>query len=182
MPKVEPVAKLEPQFSSPDASPTPWQEAKTALETAPVYWLSTVKPDGKPHVTPVAGLWFEDAFVFATGPTERKALNLADNPACVVTTGTNSFDDSLDIVVEGEARRLTDGTRLRRLTGLYDAKYAPMFHFEVRDGAFHGDGGEAWVYEVRPAKAFGFGRQFAEGGEATLEGGVFSQTRWRFTS
>jgi hypothetical protein len=171
---------LDPQFSSSDASATPWPEATAAVEAAGVYWLSTVKPDGRPHVTPVAGVWSDDAFVFASGTTKRKALNLVDNPACAVTTGTTSFEDSLDIVLEGKAIRLTDDSRLRHLAGLYDAKYAPMFHFEVREGAFFGDGGKALVYEVRPAKAFGFGRELAQRGEATPQGGKFSQTRWRF--
>ena len=44
------------------------------------------------------------------------------------------------------------------------------FRFTVRDGAFHIEGVRArFVYEVAPAKAFGFGKSDS-----------FSQTRWRF--
>ena len=44
------MAELEPQFSSDDATPTPWAEARECLEKAEVYWLSTVRSDGRPHV------------------------------------------------------------------------------------------------------------------------------------
>ena len=54
--RKEPVAELEPQFSSDNATPTPWAEACEHLATARVYWLSTVRPDGRPHVTPIAAL------------------------------------------------------------------------------------------------------------------------------
>jgi Pyridoxamine 5'-phosphate oxidase len=180
MSEVEPRVKLEPQFSSPSARPVPWLEAGAAVEEAQLYWISTVRPDGRPHVTPLVGVWLDGGLAFATGPNERKGRNLADNPHCAITTGCNSLEEGLDIVLEGDAVRVSDDVRLRRIAGLYDTKYAPQFHFEVRDGAFIGDGGEAWVYEVRPLTAFGFGRRAARGGAAPLQGGIFSQTRWRF--
>ena len=72
-----------------------------------IYWLSTVRPDGRPHVTPIAAVWLDGALHFCTGPTERKAKNLARNRYCVVTTGTNALE-GLDVVIEGEAVRVTD--------------------------------------------------------------------------
>ncbi len=48
-----PVSELQPQFSSDDATPTAWAKARGRLEKAEVYWLSTVRPDGRPHVTPL---------------------------------------------------------------------------------------------------------------------------------
>ena len=45
MPDNEPVAELEPQFSSDNAIPTSWAEAREHLAMAKVYWLSTVRPD-----------------------------------------------------------------------------------------------------------------------------------------
>jgi Pyridoxamine 5'-phosphate oxidase len=178
--EIEPRAKLEPQFSSPSARAMPWQEAGAAVEAAQLYRISTVRPDGRPHVTPLVGVWVDGALVFATGPNERKGRNLAGNPHCVITTGCNSLEDGLDIVLEGDALRVTDDVSLRRIAGLYDAKYAPLFHFDVRDGAFIGDGGEAWVYQLRPVTAFGFGRRAASGGAGLPQAGSFSQTRWRF--
>jgi hypothetical protein len=171
---------LATKFSSPQAVATPWLEASAALEAAGVYWLATVTPAGAPHVTPIAGIWWDNAMFFATGPAERKQRNLAENPRCVVTTGCNSFAEGLDIVIEGDAVRVTEDDKLQRLAALYDAKYAPMFHFEVRDGFFVGDGGDALVYRVQPRTSFGFARRLAKDGEMLLQGGIFSQTRWRF--
>lgn len=168
----EPVAELDARFSSPGADATGWAEARRQLEDAPVYWLSTVRPDGRPHVTPLIALWLDRALYFCTGPSERKARNLRRNPRCVLTTGTSALDEGLDLVVEGEAVNVTDETRLRRVADAYESKYGPDWRFEVRDGAFfHGDAGtsKALVFEVKPVKALGFGK-----------GKVFSQTRWRF--
>src|SRR5215203_282242 len=84
---TEPVTELEPQFSSDDAAPTPWAEAREHLEEAEVYWLSTVRLDGRPHVTPLVAVWLDGVLYFCTGPHERKARNLGQNPHCVLTTG-----------------------------------------------------------------------------------------------
>lgn len=165
-----PVTELHPSFSSPGAEPTSWDEGREALEQAEIFWITTVRPDGRPHVTPLVAVWHEGALYFCTGPEERKGRNLAENPQVVLTTGSNSFDDGLDLIVEGTAVRATDETLLQRLAGLWDTKYD--WHFEVGDGAFHQAGvGSAYVYEVAPETIFGFGRE---------EGFNFSQTRWRF--
>lgn len=165
-----PAAELAPQFSSPDARPLAWAEARNRLERAEVYWLSTVRPDCRPHVTPLVAVWLDGAVYFCTGADERKAKNLAPNPQVAVTTGCNTLDEGLDIVVEGDAVRVSDEARLRGVAATYASKYGSPFRFTVRDGAFlNEEGGEALLYEVRPRKAFGFGK-----------GETFSQTRWRF--
>jgi nitroimidazol reductase NimA-like FMN-containing flavoprotein (pyridoxamine 5'-phosphate oxidase superfamily) len=87
----DPVAELGP-FSSVDAIPTIWRMARGELEDAQVYWLSTVRPDGRPHVTPLLGVWLHGSLYFCTGAAERKAKNLAHNPLCSVTTGRNGLD------------------------------------------------------------------------------------------
>lgn len=173
----QPKTELDARFSSEDATARTWQEGRRHLERAGVYWISTVRPDGSPHVTPLLAAWLDDNLYFCTGPDERKARNLALNPHCILTTGRNTLDEGLDVVVEGEAVRVTDDGRLRRVADAYLSKYGDDWRFAVRDGAFYhepgtlreNDPGPAWVYEVAPEKVFGFGR-----GEA------FSQTRWRF--
>jgi len=164
----EPVAELDARFSSEGATPTRWTEARGELENAQVYWLSTVRPDGRPHVTTLLSVWLDDALYFCTGPTERKARNLAANPHCALTTGSNALDHGLDVVVEGDAVQVNDDVELRRVADAYESKYGSDWHFDVRDGAFHHDGGEALVYQVAPSTVFGFGK------------GQYSQTRWRF--
>jgi hypothetical protein len=64
---------------------------------------------------------------------------------------------------------LTDETTLQRVAELYESKYGPEWHFDVRDGAFSHSAGTALVFAVAPRKAFGF-----------RKGDAFSQTRWRF--
>jgi nitroimidazol reductase NimA-like FMN-containing flavoprotein (pyridoxamine 5'-phosphate oxidase superfamily) len=171
----EPVAELEPQFSSGNAIPTSWTEAREHLATAKVYWLSTVRPDGRPHVTPIAAIWLDDTLYFSTGQTERKAKNLEQNSRIVITTGSQALE-GLDVVVEGDAVRVTDESRLRRLAEEYTAKYGQLFGFTVRDGGFsggHESKNEVLVYELAPTTAFGFGK-------GTFGKVTFSQTRWRF--
>jgi nitroimidazol reductase NimA-like FMN-containing flavoprotein (pyridoxamine 5'-phosphate oxidase superfamily) len=167
----EPITKLDPQFSSEHTSPTPWAEGCKRLEKAEVYWLATVRPDGRPHVTPLIAVWLEGALYFCTGEDERKAKNLADNTHCSLTTGCNTLnEEGLDLVVEGEAIRVSGEAKLQRVAKAYEAKYGSDWHFSVHDGAFKGvDGNVALVYEVSPTTAFGFGK-----------GKSYSQTRWRF--
>lgn len=166
MQEREPITELQPQFSSAGAKQTPWSEARDQLEKADVYWISTVRPNGRPHVTPFFAVWLEGALYFCTGPGERKAKNLVLNPYCVITTGCNEIE-GLDVVVEGEAVNVTDPVKLQRVADLFDSKYG--MRYTVHDGAFYGDGGIALVYKLAPVKAFGFGK-----------GENFSQTRWRF--
>jgi general stress protein 26 len=170
-----PVAELDPRYSGADATALPWSAANDLLETAELFWVSTVRPDGRPHVTTLQAVWMEGALYFSTGPAERKAKNLEGNTNVVLTTGCNTFA-GLDVAVEGEAVRQTDQATLERLADQYVAKYGEDWRFSVREGAFyHGaesgadDHGPAYVFEVRPKTVFGFGK-----------GEPFSQTRWRF--
>jgi hypothetical protein len=164
-----PTPELDSRFSSDGAVPTEWEEARRSLERAEVFWISTVRPDGRPHVTPLIAVWLDRALYFCTGPGERKAKNLARNRHCILTTGDNALDHGLDVVVEGDAVQVTDELTLRRLARVYEWKYGSDWRFGVRDGAFVHGGGTALVYEVAPVKAFGF-----------RKGERFSQTRWRF--
>jgi general stress protein 26 len=167
----EPVTELGP-FSSPDAVETPWSQALGELAAAEVYWLSTVRPDGRPHVTPLLGVWVDGALYFCTGPDERKAKNLSENLHCVLTTGRNTLD-GLDLVLEGTAEKTTDPTELGRVANTYESKYGA--HFDAPDGTWSGLGdairrAEAVVFRVAPVTVFGFGK-----------GEPFSQTRWGFS-
>ncbi len=173
MADMDPVAELQTQFSSDDATPTPWAEARGRLEGAEVFWLTTVRPDGRPHVTPLLGIWLDGALYFCTGPEERKAKNLAHNAHCVLTTGCITLDDGSDLVVEGEAAKVSDEAEFRRVADTYESKYGA--HFTAPEGTWFGLGdairvGDALVYRVAPSTAFGFGK-----------GKQFSQTRWRFS-
>jgi hypothetical protein len=169
----EPVVELQ-AFSSPDASETPWAQGRRKLADAQLYWLTTVRPDGRPHVAPLLGVWSEGGLYFCTGSAEQKAKNLSQNPNCILTTGRNDLEDGLDVVVEGKAAVITGDSELDRVAGVFEAKYGSRF--TARGGPWFGLGDEirsggAVLYRVAPSTIFGFGK-----------GVKFSQTRWRFGS
>lgn len=165
---AQPIGEIDHRFSADDAVATPWATAEQQLTAAEIYWLSTVRADGRPHVTPLIAVWFQSALWFCTGPGEQKAVNLAANPHCAITTGNSSIAAGLDLVVQGRAEPVHDEVLLRALAERYTAKYGAGWTFSVDDGAFFGGGGRAVVHRVAPAVVFGFGK------------GDFSQTRWRF--
>lgn len=165
-----PDTTLDTRFSESAAEAIPWDVAEPQLVDAGIYWLGTVRPDGRPHVTPLIGLWQEDGFVFGTGPGERKARNLVDNHQITVTTGSNTYESGLDIVVEGEAVRVRGIDTLRALSEEYVAKYGEEWRFDVVSDEGFGDGEHlAWVFRVEPRVAFGFNRN-----------GPSGQTKWDF--
>jgi general stress protein 26 len=170
MAEPEPVTELS-AFSSDDAIPTKWEHGRRELRDAEVYWLSTVRPDGRPHVTPLLGIWLDGALYFCTGREERKAKNVARNPRCVLTTGSNKLH-GLDIVVEGQAATVSEPAELRRVADTFESKYGA--HFTAPEGNWFGLGdsirqNHVLVLRVAPLTAFGFGK-----------GTPSSQTRWSF--
>jgi len=170
-----------------DAKATPWAKAKERLEKPErdrTYWLATVRPDGGPHVMPLLGLWLDSAFYFLTGEKTRRGKNLAANPRCVMTASSQTLP-ALDLIVEGECRKVTDEARLQRVA---DA-YASMMHWPltVRDGAVFGPSAPTAgpppyaVFELAPATVFGLpGIAGTEQGVGSA--GSFSPTRWRFAA
>jgi Pyridoxamine 5'-phosphate oxidase len=66
----KPETKLSSSFSSEAAVATDWAQGRRDLEEAELYWLSTVRPDGRPHVTPLLGIWLDGALPSARGLTQ----------------------------------------------------------------------------------------------------------------
>lgn len=167
-----PVTELHAGFSGEGATPTDWADGRRQIEDAQVFWLSTVRPDGRPHVTPLLAAWHDNAMYFCTGPDERKAKNLEQNTQCILTTGQNGLD-GLDVVVEGHAAEVSDGVELREVADAYESKYGG--HLTAPDGTWFGlsdaiRAGKLLVYRVTPTTILGFAK-----------GEQFSQTRWRFS-
>ena len=165
----DPATTLDRRFSDPDAAATSWDETRQALEAAELFWIATVRRDGRPHVTPLVAVWLDAALHFCTGPNEQKAINLSHNPHVTLTTGCDNWETGLDIVVEGDASRVTENGELIRLADAWTRKWDGRWRFEVSGNAFeHPDGGQALVFAVAPKKVFVFGK------------GTFSQTRHQF--
>ncbi|MFE3826589.1 pyridoxamine 5'-phosphate oxidase family protein [Streptomyces sp. NPDC059092] len=164
---------LNPRPGAADVTAVEWAEAQRQMEAAEIFWVSTVRPDGRPHVTPVIAAWHNGVLYFSTGPGEQKARNLAHDGHCALTTGRNALTEGLDIVVEGTAERVAAPAVLDEVIAAYEAKYGP--HITSPEGTFHGIGdafrrGDAVVFAVAPVTAYGFGR----------DDGVYTHTRWAF--
>lgn len=166
----DPIVELG-AFSSPGAEATGWPAALRALRDAEVFWLSTVRPDGRPHVTPLLATWYAEAVYFTTGADERKAHNLRANPHCVITTGTNTLS-GLDLAIEGVAATVTGQAERDAVAEAFERKYG--HHLTDPDGTWHELGGAirsggVLLYRIDPVVGFAFGK-----------GAVYSQTRYRF--
>jgi nitroimidazol reductase NimA-like FMN-containing flavoprotein (pyridoxamine 5'-phosphate oxidase superfamily) len=158
---------IDPRYGDAPATPPPWEVIERLLMDAQLYWIITVRADGRPHAVPLVGVWQDGAFAFCTGSQEQKQRNLDANPHVAVTTGTtgaNGWDSGKDVVVEGTTVRVTDAQTLQRLAAAWFAKYGDDWKFEVRDEEFvelSDSGGSteggAWVYRVYPAKVIAFG-------------------------
>ena len=150
-------AKLDKRFGETDTA-ADWETVRDALAAAELYWLTTVRADGRPHVTPLVGVWVDEGFVFCTGSEEQKARNLAHHGDVAVTTGVNTWKDGLDVVVEGRAERVTGYEVLRRLADAWREKYDGEWDFDNDDESFDHQGGPAYVFRVVPTKVIAFAK------------------------
>jgi len=165
---AQPLAFLDSRFSTPGAEPIPWAEGRAIIEDAEIFWLSTVRSTGRPHVTPLLMVYLDDALYFCTGAEEQKARNLANRPLVTVTTGTNFYKSGTDVVLEGEAVPVTGQALLSQIASRFLSKYE--WRYEVVNGGFLGaEGNTALVYRVEFHRGFAFQR-----------GAEFGQTRWNF--
>jgi general stress protein 26 len=167
MPDTEPAAQLNERFSEPGIAAPPWAVVTRALSACEMFWLSTVRRDGRPHVTPLPAIWTDGRLYFCAGSHEQKARNLEFNPRCILAAGANQFRSGLDVVVEGAAIRVTDNAQLQRLATMWKSKLD--WDFDVIDGGFRDPAGRlGLVFGVAPAKLLAFGKN------------PYSQTRYHF--
>jgi nitroimidazol reductase NimA-like FMN-containing flavoprotein (pyridoxamine 5'-phosphate oxidase superfamily) len=80
-------------------------------------WLATINRDGSPHVTGVGAIWADGSFWFETGEHTRKGTNLGRDPRCALSVATHDFD----LVVEGEATRVTDSATVAAMAARWNA-------------------------------------------------------------
>ena len=154
--------------------PLLWSRPHDLLATDPAqsdigFFLGTSRPDGRPHTAAIGAIWFDGDLYFTSGPATRKARNLAANPACTIAARLAG----IDLVLEGEATRITDRPTLEEVARLYRAGGWPA---EVADDAFTAPysapsaGPPPWhLYRFTFHTAFGV---------ATAEPN--GATRWRF--
>jgi len=164
------VTSLDRRFSDPGANATLGEETRRVLEEAQLSWITTVRADGRPHVSPLVAVWLDDAVYFATGAEEQKAVNLRTNPHVVLITGCNGWEGGLDVMVEGIATRVTDEGRLQALVAAWATKWDGRWRYEVRGDVLGQGAGVALAFGAVPSKVLAFGK------------GSFSHTRHDFES
>ena len=166
------TGRIDPRYGDASATAPPWEDIEQLLVDARLYWIVTVRRDGRPHAVPLVGVWHDGAFFFCTGEDEQKQRNLDGNRQVAVTTGSTGaqgWDTGKDVVVEGTAARVTDDAELWTLAGKWYAKYGDDWRFEVRGEEFFelsssgaGGSGGARVYRVSPAKVMVFGDEHGQ--------------------
>lgn len=168
----DPITNIDlAHSSSPDNVATPWEETRRFLETAEVFWLATVRADGRPHVTPVAAAWLDGTLYFGTGSITQKLKNLRGNPHAVLTTGCNRLATGFDVVVEGDAVPCTDAAVHERFYQQQAALWGEGWPIQLRDRVLwdEGTGEPLLLFAVTPTKIF-----------ASARGDQWSQTRYQF--
>ncbi len=138
-----------------------WSWAEQRLKKSHNYWITTVKPDGSPHVMVVWGLWQEGRLLFSTGSNSRKARNLAQNANCVVST-EHAHEA---VIVEGTAE-IADVAARRKLIPAYEKKYK----FDLSTMKDDLLSMKEPVFSVRPRVVFGLWEKHFQS----------KSTRWKF--
>jgi len=139
----------------------PWSWAEQRLKKSHNYWITTVRPDGRPHTMVVWGLWQDGRFLFSTGSESRKARNLRANKNCIVST-EHAHEA---VIVEGMAE-LADMAARRKLIPAYERKYKFDLS-KMKDDILSM---REPVFAVRPRVVFGLWEKHFQG----------RSTRWKF--
>ena len=92
------------------------------LETEPVVWVSTVRPDGTPHLVPIWFWWDGEAMLVFSKPDAQKVRNLRANPSVMLALGDAEADFDVGLL-EGRAE-LLDRPTSEVLPAGHLAKYA----------------------------------------------------------
>lgn len=124
-----------------------WEWVSGRMSESRNYWVSTTRPDGRPHAAPVWGVWLEDTLYFGTAPGSRKARNLTHNPN--VAVHLESGDEA--VIVEGVAEELAapNPSLSAKIIDAYAAKYEdPETGREFHLGSAEG------LTAVRPSVVF----------------------------
>ncbi len=133
-----------------------WSHAVARLLQSRSYWLATTRPDGRPHVTPLWGVWVDGALYFDGLPTTQWARNLAKNPTAAV-----HLESGEDVVIlEGVMDDPETSPELgKRIVEAWDVKY----------GRLHPDPVGSGIFRFRPRTARGWSTSSLADG-----------TRWQF--
>jgi hypothetical protein len=140
----------------------PWSYVEERLAEARNYWVTTVRPDGRPHAMPVWGAWLDGKLYIEGSPETRRHRNLAANPHVVAHLESGSQV----VIIEGVAAEAgkPEASLGQRLSLTLSTKYGPLGYTPGPDTWDHGG-----LYAIQPQKVFAW-TKFPQ-----------DTTRWRFT-
>ena len=100
-----------------------WDFVAQQMTEARHYWLATIVPDGRPHSTPVWGLWYENRLHVEGNPNSRWIRNLQKNP--MISVSLPSGDKV--VIIEGKVQFIEDDeldeAGWQQLDSAYQTKY-----------------------------------------------------------
>jgi PPOX class probable F420-dependent enzyme len=139
----------------------PWRKIDVWLSGFRSIWVSTTRPDGRPHAVPLWYWWDGANIYFITQRSTQKARNLAHQPWVIVHAGDG--DDA--IILEGGAEIVTDRAEQERVDAAYMEKYVDP-HSGAKATIFN-DGDDLYRVRVQHAMAWEYGT-------------IGTRTDWRF--
>ncbi len=162
----------KPAGPSPAVASGPRPASRRALEREAVVWVSSIRPDGAPHVLPLWFHWDGDGILVFSKPHAQKVRNLRANPRAMVAVGEPGLDFDVELI-EAHAEFLAVPTA-RVLPPAFLDKYGPLLEragidrerfaevysqpIRLRPTRFLDWGGRGWVDRPgHPARKPGFG-------------------------
>ncbi len=136
--------------ASPNVDPT-LRALVARFAESPCSWLSTVRPNGRAHSSPIWHVWYQGRAYIVTKPGAVKSTNVAENPSVVITHP----DPHSPVIIEGWA---TEANSLH-------AALQPHFK-EKYDWDISTDQDYDTVLEITPTKLMAWG----EHGEGRWQG------------
>jgi hypothetical protein len=143
-----------------EAETTSWEVARARLanpEQPRTCWLATTRPDGRPHLMPVIGIWIDGAMHVVAGEGTQKARNIAADSRCVIATSSTTLP-SLDIIVEGHADPITDADAVRHVAEFLSDNNWPL---DAKGDKVYGPHGPTagpppyTIFRIVPSRIFG---------------------------
>jgi PPOX class probable F420-dependent enzyme len=111
------------------------------LQTEKNLWVTTVRPDGRPHLTPIWFAWFDEKVYICIPANSVKARNIKQNPRVAISLE----DGTHPVICEGTARPIAKPGPDEVRT-IYQQKY---------NWDYATDGDYGWLVEITPEKWLG---------------------------
>lgn len=94
------------------------------LRTELILWLSSTRPDGRPHLVPVWFSWDGQSLLIFSKPNNQKIRNLRQNPNVMVSLEAANQGEDI-VLIEGQATLLEEPTSAL-ITPEYVEKYSAL--------------------------------------------------------